>query len=618
MRRRRELHLLVFLVLYNLSTAYVVTVSSKADPGNANFCYWMNSTTQGRIHYSFLRESAGIQPNALRLYLSTWTENQRLVDCMVFDEPAVTESYLSLCREQRVGDFSGSLGERFNVSLLLAPGNPCVIHSAMRFEPPDRVKRDLQMSDPTHFSHHNPDVSGRPEVRRLKRSWVFPGTLWCGMGTKANDYEDIGMFGKTDSCCREHDHCRNIIPAFKVNYGVFNHNFFTVSHCDCDHRFRQCLQGVNDTVSHMVGYSFFNVLKVPCFEFIQKKHCTELSWWGLCKSVQVAPYAQFQNPALYRSTNPAQVDEESGVPAVPSTPAANQTITVATSRPAATAFRNGAVPAARACRPHARRPDRRCGPMDPPRGDTFQPNRKRGGRPGAGKRRKANVEEATTSPPPRTSTTTTGAPARKTVPLSTARRRASGSLGAREKGLGSENTLPTDLPWSQDGHAPNNLPAPVQNTQHKDKLQLCDCYKRLDECRYKILPQGEKYGLRNLESKILYHCNCTRRLALQLRRLTEASVVQSLLLDFVSLSCFRVPPLQECPQRGRRCPAVLSESRHLKQTLKRMEVTEVRDVGSTPKVKRQNRKKAMGKSPPIRLYHKCIRITGKNRQAQPS
>lgn len=45
-----------------------------------------------------------------------------------------------------------------------------------------------------------------------------------------------GMFESADRCCREHDHCQHNIPAFTVNYGVFNPKFFTVSHCDCDQR----------------------------------------------------------------------------------------------------------------------------------------------------------------------------------------------------------------------------------------------------------------------------------------------------------------------------------------------------------------------------------------------
>ncbi|XP_076010124.1 uncharacterized protein LOC143003393 [Genypterus blacodes] len=139
------------------------------------------------------------------------------------------------------------------------------------------------------------------KVRR-KRAWIFPGTLWCGTGSKAIGYEQLGMFESTDKCCREHDHCKHIIHSFTVKYGVFNPNFYTVSHCDCDQRFQQCLLGVNDTISSMVGYSFFNILRVPCFVLTQQRRCTEMYWWGMCKVAKEAPYAIFKNSLPYNSS----------------------------------------------------------------------------------------------------------------------------------------------------------------------------------------------------------------------------------------------------------------------------------------------------------------------------
>eukprot|EP00064_Thunnus_orientalis_P006737 superscaffoldBa00000715_g6755 len=68
-------------------------------------------------------------------------------------------------------------------------------------------------------------------------------------------------------------------------------------------RFRQCLLGVNDTISSMVGYSFFNILRVPCFELKKQKRCTKMYWWGMCKVAKEAPYAVFKNPLPYDTTH---------------------------------------------------------------------------------------------------------------------------------------------------------------------------------------------------------------------------------------------------------------------------------------------------------------------------
>uniref|UniRef100_A0A3Q3WLR2 phospholipase A2 n=1 Tax=Mola mola TaxID=94237 RepID=A0A3Q3WLR2_MOLML len=117
--------------------------------------------------------------------------------------------------------------------------------------------------------------------RSLKRSWVFPGTLWCGAGSKAVRYDQLGFFMGADRCCREHDHCQHTIAGLTAKYGFFNRKLYTISHCDCDQRFRECLHAANDTISNLVGSSFFNVLKVPCFELKQQNQCTLRHSWGI-------------------------------------------------------------------------------------------------------------------------------------------------------------------------------------------------------------------------------------------------------------------------------------------------------------------------------------------------
>lgn len=46
-------------------------------------------------------------------------------------------------------------------------------------------------------------------------------------------------------------------------------------------RLRACLRKVNDTSSRVVGQAFFNVIGVPCFEFIYEEQCAERQWYGL-------------------------------------------------------------------------------------------------------------------------------------------------------------------------------------------------------------------------------------------------------------------------------------------------------------------------------------------------
>uniref|UniRef100_A0A4W6G3Z8 phospholipase A2 n=1 Tax=Lates calcarifer TaxID=8187 RepID=A0A4W6G3Z8_LATCA len=220
--------------------------------GSGHSCFRASPAGDGQTRVTFLREDAA---GARSLYLTLWSEDMRLVTCEVNGNPLATERYRTLC--DRSGAQGREITQRFNISgVLAAPDAPCAPVSSSAFT--------------------------RPEGRtRRKRAWILPGTLWCGRGSGAVKYEQLGMFEDTDRCCREHDHCSHIIPAFTVNYGVFNRNFYAVSHCDCDQRFRQCLLEVNDTISSMVGYSFFNILQIPCFELKRQRQCTEMYWWGI-------------------------------------------------------------------------------------------------------------------------------------------------------------------------------------------------------------------------------------------------------------------------------------------------------------------------------------------------
>uniref|UniRef100_A0A671QJL7 phospholipase A2 n=1 Tax=Sinocyclocheilus anshuiensis TaxID=1608454 RepID=A0A671QJL7_9TELE len=252
----------------------------------APFCLLIKSE-RGSSQVSFLIHSPDTTASPL-FYWSKWTSEKRLEGCFMSSDGSLVTRYRSLCRQERTRDNEKPM--HFNFSALLEDASLCEMNMHVNFTlHKERINPGQQMDSRAKSRH--------------KRAWVLPGTLWCGRGTSANDYEQLGMFVHADRCCREHDHCEHIIRSFSVNFGVFNPTLFTLSHCDCDHRFKQCLLNGNDTISNMVGYSFFNVLKLRCFELIQRRQCTQYNWFGLCTMVEIAPVAVWKDSTLYNSTS---------------------------------------------------------------------------------------------------------------------------------------------------------------------------------------------------------------------------------------------------------------------------------------------------------------------------
>uniref|UniRef100_A0A2C9K7U4 Phospholipase A2-like central domain-containing protein n=1 Tax=Biomphalaria glabrata TaxID=6526 RepID=A0A2C9K7U4_BIOGL len=93
---------------------------------------------------------------------------------------------------------------------------------------------------------------------------IYPGTKWCGDGSLAVNYTDLGFYNDTDICCREHDHCDEFILPGKSKYGILNDQQYTICSCDCDKRLRSCLQNVGTFTSKAVGVLFFNVVGTRC------------------------------------------------------------------------------------------------------------------------------------------------------------------------------------------------------------------------------------------------------------------------------------------------------------------------------------------------------------------
>uniref|UniRef100_A0A3B5A6N2 phospholipase A2 n=1 Tax=Stegastes partitus TaxID=144197 RepID=A0A3B5A6N2_9TELE len=260
----------VALLLILTSSLLSCTAAAAAAP---IFCTWTKvSSDKQEVHYSFLQQAA----TSLRLYHSVWSGRRALRSCAWSDDVAVVHNYLSLCRE-RTQEFSDHPKDNLDLeSMFMAEEERCVSVVS-----PGVAGLGEQAGKRTVRSVGGLDRGEGSEVRvnrRVKRGFIVPGTLWCGSGNKAPSYSDLGVFSDTDSCCREHDQCKHTILSFHSQFGVFNTNIFTMSHCDCDNKFRSCLKEANDSIANVVGYTFFNLLKMHCFEFSHRLQCIERNW----------------------------------------------------------------------------------------------------------------------------------------------------------------------------------------------------------------------------------------------------------------------------------------------------------------------------------------------------
>lgn len=160
MQRICVLHLIYALSSLILSKAQDVM-------GSGTSCLRSSPADDGQTRVTFLREDAA---GARTLYLSLWSEDARPVSCEVNTNPVVTESYHTYC--DRSSTQGPEITQRFNISRLLAPDAPCAHGS---YSAPRRTRRD-----------------GTEGKVRRKRGWIFPGTLWCGTGSKAAGYDQLG------------------------------------------------------------------------------------------------------------------------------------------------------------------------------------------------------------------------------------------------------------------------------------------------------------------------------------------------------------------------------------------------------------------------------------------
>lgn len=632
----RKLLLVVIAVFTSAAAERQNAVYLEAARSKLTFCHLTRtaSSKTGLSYLNFLSRPVGGHSGALVLYQSTWDKSHRLQECVSTDDPVLTKTFLSYCQEglQTNSTFTNRPDILQDARSLVESTSPCVSSALAEdgAEPARRERRAAAAGESVHTppEESSGDVNPRSgdTARRKKRAWIVPGTLWCGRGTAAQHFTELGVFDQADLCCREHDHCKETISVFKIKYGIFNHHLYTLSHCECDQRFRQCLIGVNDTVANLVGYGFFNVIKVSCFVFQPKVQCTRMYWWGGCKKKQKAPFAVLRPPTSYNATHPAEEETDMGWRPKPKSKSGTRGSQRASPKTSSTTEppsggKQAPKPPRTTAPGHKRKQQGKRGQNQGHTGVVGESNvtGNSGGTnpllesttlPGNRGDKNTVLEESTTVVNRGGETTTPKGPE-----LPGSARGDTPERGHWLSGHRSENALPVVNPLfsgednlESDGTRLNRPPPVRKAPEGHYKSQSCNCYKRLDQCKHKISPHEERFQLQNTEAKTLYHCNCTRRLAQRLRRMREPNAVESLLYSFVSLSCFDLQEREECDQEGRcttQQTAVLSRARHLRRVLKTRRSAEGREgVEGALKVKRQ----ATSTPRLVPLYDRCLKM----------
>ncbi|KAM6052204.1 LOW QUALITY PROTEIN: group 3 secretory phospholipase A2 [Chlamydotis macqueenii] len=395
--------------------------------------------------------------------------------------------------------------------------------------------------------------------RRRRRGWTLPGTLWCGAGDSAGNANELGLFRGPDWCCREHDQCSAQITALPFNYGIRNYRLHTVSHCDCNTRFRQCLLALNDTISNIIGITFFNLLEVPCFVLEESEECIQWHWWGGCECYGVVPLARMVQQSQYHHSLPA---EEAGSPPVQLLHKGRKPSRAGHKRIRQALGQNPRLHQAR--RPATAQQPWGPGTLSPASaGDKAEPTTRhpaaqRGLEPGPSTA--VAVLEQDLAGGGRAPGGAQRGPGGSVYPACTARP-GDGSVGSNP---GTEQCRATPV-------------SAVEGCRQQGLGKLCRCYKYLDKCEHQITPHEVKYDLHNTDSRTLFHCNCTRRLARFLRRVRDISEVEvAVLADRIATDCFVLEPPADCSQADgpqHNCTAapraMLVPAQHLKKTLRR-------------------------------------------------
>ncbi|KAM8993516.1 LOW QUALITY PROTEIN: group 3 secretory phospholipase A2 [Ara ararauna] len=479
-------------------------------------------------------------PGAAALVQSAWGGRSRLRARGVRRDPRLARALRAACT---------------------APGSPDAPGAALRRVLAALWRLRASCTDP---------ASPAEPPRRRRRGCTFPGTLRCGAGDSEGNARwlrtewggrggssgrahpilpaglcsptlPVGLFRGLDRCCREHDQCSAQITALQFNYGIRNYRLHTISHCQ-DARFRQCLR-LNDTISNIIGVTFFNLVEAPCFVLEKSEECVRWHWWGGCERYGVVPLARMvqqcqndyslptegtgspavqtpgkggefsrvghkrlqglsQNSQLYQAQRPATAQQPQG----PGTLSPASTRDKAEPRSRHAAAQRGLEPMPTAM---IMLEDLAGGRLVP--GGALQ---------GSGcSAHPACPQDGSIQSSP--AVEWCRAP-HMTVVAGHRQQQGEWVLGVEyESQLGCPKVS---------AHGGRVLGVPLTALLSSGLGRVCKSYKHLDKCEHQFVPSEVKYQLHNMET-LLFHCNCTRRCGSRRKRHSSSHHHRALCAD---------------------------------------------------------------------------------------